>query len=393
MEDESFELDLQMIRGLVSPSIFDFFSTADSSTELDALPASASDHILLDDHIPFDNHIPLDDHIRPSYLLFPDDMDAHVEALLLACSQQFEEEEEEQASKRIKLDPTPECSSSKRPFAAPKSREEIAKAKLSAVPEKTLIDTNYCVRLWNQWCDHRRATHGDSIPAIEQLSMQELATHLCNFVFEVRKKTGEEFPPKSLLHIVSGIQRHIRMSGNSSIDIYKDSEFAEFRVCLDAEMKRLQRAGCGSKTRKAEPLTEEEEETMWQKGLLGKHTPQALVDTILVMNGIYFALRSGKEHRQLRADPCQITVHERPSTHPYLEYVEDISKNRSGGLKGRKPSQKSCSITTIPPIQIDVPWSFLSFTKVCVLQTDLKMPSTSNLWTNPPQHVGIHANL
>ena len=75
------------------------------------------------------------------------------------------------------------------------------------------------------------------------------------------------------------------MSGNSSIDIYKDSKFAEFRVCLDAEMKRLQRAGCGSKTRKAEPLTEEEEETSWQKGLLRKPTPQALVDTILVMIG------------------------------------------------------------------------------------------------------------
>ena len=57
-------------------------------------------------------------------------------------------------------------------------------------------------------------------------------------------------------------------------------------------MKRLQRAGHGSKTRKAEALTVEKEE-MWEAGLLGKSNPQALVDTILVMNGI---LRSGKEH-------------------------------------------------------------------------------------------------
>ena len=105
-------------------------------------------------------------------------------------------------------------------------------------------------------------------------------------------------------------------------------------------MKRLQRTGCGSKTRKAEPLTEDEEEILWQIGLLGKYSPQALVDTMLFMNGIYFALRSGKEHRQLRADPCQITAHERPSTHPYLKYVEDVSKNRPGGLKGRKSQPK-----------------------------------------------------
>ena len=37
--------------------------------------------------------------------------------------------------------------------------------------------------------------------------------------------------------------------------------------------------GCGFKTRKAEQLTEEEEEILWQKGLLGKSTPQASVDT------------------------------------------------------------------------------------------------------------------
>ena len=50
------------------------------------------------------------------------------------------------------------------------------------------------------------------------------------------------------------------------------------------------------KDKKAEPLTPEEEELLWEKGLLGKSTPQALVDTILVINGIYLALRSGKEH-------------------------------------------------------------------------------------------------
>ena len=72
------------------------------------------------------------------------------------------------------------------------------------------------------------------------------------------------------------------------------------------------------------------------KGLLGRCTLQALVDTILVMNDLYFALRSDKEHRQLRADPCLITVDERPSMCPYLKYVEDISENRLGSVKGHR---------------------------------------------------------
>ena len=51
-------------------------------------------------------------------------------------------------------------------------------------------------------------------------------------------------------------------------------------------------------------------------------------------------LRGGSEHRELRADLCQNTLDERPSHRPYLEYVEDISKNRSGGMKGHKLKPK-----------------------------------------------------
>ena len=46
-------------------------------------------------------------------------------------------------------------------------------------------------------------------------------------------------------------------------------EFAAFRICLDSEMKRLQRADLGSRKMKAERLTIAEEELLWSKGLLG----------------------------------------------------------------------------------------------------------------------------
>ena len=138
------------------------------------------------------------------------------------------------------MDPSKKVSI-KRAFAVPKSEEEVAQAKLSAVPAKTLSDTSYCFGIWKEWCDHRLVSCGNSIPFTEQLTPSELAYNMSNFAFEVRKKSGEVFPPKSLHHIVrGGIQRHLLMTGNRTIDIFKDSEFAEFRVCLDSEMKRLQ---------------------------------------------------------------------------------------------------------------------------------------------------------
>ena len=136
------------------------------------------------------------------------------------------------------------------------------------------------------------------IPPLDQpeLTAKTLAENMSSFIFEVRKQDGSEFPPDSPHHIISGIQRFLRWNRKPQIDLFKDAEFADFRVCLDSEMKRLQRGGLGSKKKKAEPLTAEEEELLWTKGLLGSGSPQALLDTMVVMNGIYFALRSGSEH-------------------------------------------------------------------------------------------------
>ena len=58
------------------------------------------------------------------------------------------------------------------------------------------------------------------------------------------------------------------------------------------------------------------------------------------MNGLYFALRGGREHRNLRHQPSQIQLVEKPGERPCLIYHEDVSKNHPGGLKGRKIKPK-----------------------------------------------------
>lgn len=156
----------------------------------------------------------------------------------------------------------------------------------------------------------------------------------------MRKKDGSEFPPNTLHHIVCGIMRYLRWNGHPKIDFFSDTGFSQFKASLDAEMKRLQSCGKGSKKRQAEALTIDEEELLWEKGLLGDGTPQTLLDTMLFLNGLYFALRSGDEHRQLRLHSSQIELIEKSGERPYLKYVEDISKNRPGGIKGRKIKPK-----------------------------------------------------
>ena len=82
---------------------------------------------------------------------------------------------------------------------------------------------------------------------------------------------------------------YLRENGRPSIDFFKDAEFASFQQTLDAEMKRLKSTGLGSKPKQAEPLSEEDEEKLWQAKVLGDHHPQALLNTMIYMNGVYFA--------------------------------------------------------------------------------------------------------
>lgn len=94
-------------------------------------------------------------------------LDVHVDALLLECSQLFKEDElKVQASKCMKMDSTLKASSSKQVLAAPKIVLEIMKAKINAVPDRTLTDTNYCVWMSREWCDHRFFNYEADIPGI-----------------------------------------------------------------------------------------------------------------------------------------------------------------------------------------------------------------------------------
>ena len=206
-------------------------------------------------------------------------------------------------------------------FATPKSGEEITEARMQGVPFKTEKDTKYCVCVWESWKEHRIKTTKSDIAPLSELSHSELDYWLTRFVLEARKKDGCEYPPNSLHHICCGLMRYLRWNGQPSIDPFTQSDFTNFRASLDSELKRLQSKGVGSIKKQAKVLTKEEEDILWKERLLGD---SSLLDTMVFCNGLYFALRSGQEHRQLRSNPCQIELIERPGEKSYLKYTEDI---------------------------------------------------------------------
>ena len=76
--------------------------------------------------------------------------------------------------------------------------------------------------------------------------------------------------------------------------------FCELTV---SNMKRLNATGNYINKNRAEPITQDQKNRLWELGLLGNDNAQVLLNTMVYQVGFYFALRSGNEHRRLRHSP------------------------------------------------------------------------------------------
>ena len=172
--------------------------------------------------------------------------------------------------------------------------------------------------------------------SLEVMSDEELNRSLALFVCEVRKANGSKYPPNTLHGMVASIQHYLK-GKKGIVRIFNDDKFCFLRDALDAMMKESASDGLGLTKKQDEVITLDEEEQLWSKGVLGDSNPQQLLDTIVYLFGIHFALRGGSEHRRLRSENSQIVKGKDKRTGlEYLEYREDISKTNAGGLKDKK---------------------------------------------------------
>ena len=162
---------------------------------------------------------------------------------------------------------------------------------------------------------------------------EQLNYWLSKFIYELRKDDNNYYPRDSLISIVAGINSYI--SKSRPLNFFKDEYFSHFMSVLDLTCKRSHEKGVGVIKKQAEVISKDEEELMWNKGILGDKDSQTLIDTVLYLNGLHFALRSGKEHRSLRTDQIRITEPATNEDHYIITYTESVSKTNAGGLKHR----------------------------------------------------------
>ena len=111
--------------------------------------------------------------------------------------------------------------------------------------------------------------------------------------------------------------------------------FVGLRGTRDTVSRQLREQGVGAKVKHAAVISYEEESALWDRGVLGVHSPKALLNTVFYMNGKVLCLRGGQEHQNLKLSQFSFG-----SDHggDYVVYTENGSKNRSGSYK-EKPEQ------------------------------------------------------
>ncbi len=170
---------------------------------------------------------------------------------------------------------------------------------------------------------------------LEDMEDQDLCDNLCKFIVEVCKVSGEPYP------IVIMLQMYLETKGRHVW--FLDPQSIKFvKVCntLDNRMKCLSREGYITPKSKAQVIALSQEEKLWSNRLLGDHTPERLVYTVLYLLGVQFALQAGEEHKSLKFGKQLSVQFDTDSGNEYLEYVEFTAKNNQGGLSAMKATGK-----------------------------------------------------
>ena len=124
-------------------------------------------------------------------------------------------------------------------------------------------------------------------------------------------------------------------------------------------LKQLLADGIGAEKKQARVITEEEEGILWEKKVLGCHSPTSLLHTIFYFCGMYFCLRGGAEHRELKLSQLEVQVSSNGVK--CLVYREHGSKNHQGLTQQLHLNNKIVHHYADDSLGVDALSIFLSF--------------------------------
>ena len=107
--------------------------------------------------------------------------------------------------------------------------------------------------------------------------------------------------------------------------------FRDLHHTMDSLCRRLRAEGVGAEKHSAKPFTKEDENKLWELGIMGTYSPTPLLRAVFFYNRKNFCLRGGKEHRNLKLSQLK-------RTQKGCIYTENASRNWQGQLRQKNKS-------------------------------------------------------
>ena len=129
--------------------------------------------------------------------------------------------------------------------------------------------------------------------------------------------------------MISSIDRSLRRHRyKESIMQSPANIFNATKQALKAKQKDLKQKGKGNRPKKADPLSDEEINILFDTGVLGVTSPESLLNTVWFNNAIHLGLRGQQEHYNL----CwgDISLQKNSDGVEYLQHYERQTKTRTG---------------------------------------------------------------
>ena len=160
-------------------------------------------------------------------------------------------------------------------------------------------------------------------------------------------------PPFTCCFLISNSTWKLWIERAPNIFTKNDVAFQTLYHTMDSVYRKLRADSVGTEKQSTDTFTKEEENKLWECGVLGVDNPTSLLRAVFFSNGKKIYLRSGNEHRNLWLSQLKRTEN------GYM-YTKNASKNHSGGLAQLHVKNKSMKILKVEIAVTAVSWIFTS---------------------------------
>lgn len=167
--------------------------------------------------------------------------------------------------------------------------KDVQVAAKGVVPENTSRNNRWSMNNFSEWVKLRSKSE-ETVPQ-DLLSSHDapiLCKWLCRYVIE--------YPPKSIYLLLCGLYWICKSNGVPLNFLDRaDSRFRELHNTIDTLLTSFHAQGFGAEKKSAAVITEEDEKSMWVKGVFSFDNPVGLQNMVFFYIGLYFSLCGGQE--------------------------------------------------------------------------------------------------